>query len=175
LRKRGRGILRRTRIKPRFHHKQAVVIVHMGPLSALGLAGNIVQFINFRSKLVCKGRQIYKSSDRALDPHVDLEAITNDLVQLSAQIEPSKFRNQESDHQLKEEAVLLKLTTACDDVALTLLTMLNFLKVTERHRRWKSVRQALKTQWNTENIEKPSRRFSGFREELILHVIVSLE
>jgi Cys-tRNA synthase (O-phospho-L-seryl-tRNA:Cys-tRNA synthase) len=85
------------------------------------------------------------------------------------------YRNQESDHQVKEEAVLLKLTTACDDVALTLLTMLNFLKVTERHRRWKSVRQALKTQWNTENIEKPSRRFSGFREELILHVIVSLE
>jgi hypothetical protein len=118
----------------------------MDPLSTLGLVGNIVQFINFRSKLVCRGRQIYKSSDRALDPHVDPEAITNDLVQLSAQIEPSKFQNQESDHQVKEEAVLLKLTTACDDVALTLLTMLNFLKVTGRHRRWKSVRQALKTQ-----------------------------
>jgi hypothetical protein len=127
-------------------HKQADVIVHMDPLSALGLAGNIVQFIDFGSKLVCKGRQIYKSSDGALEQHVDLEATTNDLVLLSAQIEPSKYRNQESDHQLKEEAVLLKLTTACNDVALTLLTTLNSIKVTGRHRRWKSVRQALKTQ-----------------------------
>jgi hypothetical protein len=155
-------------------HKQADVIVYMDPLSALGLAGNIVQFIDFGSKLVCKGRQIYKSSDGALDRHVDLEAITNDLVLLSAQIEPSKYRNQESDHQSKEEAVLLKLTTACNDVALTLLTALNSIKVTGRHRRWKSVRQALKSQWNTENIEELSRRLSGFREELILHVTVSL-
>jgi hypothetical protein len=50
------------------------------------------------------------------------------------------YRNQESDHQVKEEAVLLKLTTACNDVALTLLTTLNSIKVTGRHRRWKSVR-----------------------------------
>jgi hypothetical protein len=46
--------------------------------------------------------------------------------------------------------VLLKLTTACNDVALTLLTTLNSIKVTGRHRRWKRVRRALKTQWNTE-------------------------
>ena len=135
----------------------------MDPLSALGLAGNIVQFIDFGSKLVCKGRQIYKSSVGALDQHVDLEAITNDLVLLIAQIEPSKYRNQESDAPLEEDAVFLKLTAVCNDVALT-----------GRHRRWKSVRQALKTQWKTEKIEELSRRLSGFREELILHVTVSL-
>jgi len=146
----------------------------MDPLSALGLAGNIVQFIDFGSKLVCKGRQIYKSSEGALDQHVDLEAITGDLVLLSAKIEPSKYGNQESNQQSKEEAVLLKLTTACNDVALTLLTTLNSIKVTGRHRRWKSVRQALKTQLNTEKIEELSRRLSRLREELILHVTVSL-
>jgi len=126
----------------------------MDPLSALGLAGNIVQFIDFGSKLVCKGRQIYKSSVGALDQHVDLEAITNDLVLLIAQIEPSKYRNQESDAPLEEDAVFLKLTAVCNDVALTPLATMNSLKVTGRHRRCKSVRHALKTQWTTEQIEE---------------------
>jgi hypothetical protein len=38
----------------------------LDPVSALGIAGNILQFINFASKVLSKGTQYYKSTDGAL-------------------------------------------------------------------------------------------------------------
>jgi hypothetical protein len=55
----------------------------MDPLTALGLASNIVQLISFSSDLVAKGREIYQSTDGTLVENLELETITKSLRELS--------------------------------------------------------------------------------------------
>lgn len=54
----------------------------MDPLSALSLAGNVVQFVHFGRKLLSDSRQLYSSSAGALETRVQHELVTSDLQAL---------------------------------------------------------------------------------------------
>lgn len=56
----------------RFHTKRAP---DMDPLSSLGVAGNVIQFIDFGIKLVSRFKQIYRSADGALQENNDLSDV----------------------------------------------------------------------------------------------------
>lgn len=57
----------------------------LDPFTALSLAGNIVQFVDFSSKLVNEASEIYRSgSTKAND---ELETVTNDLIDLTSCIQ----------------------------------------------------------------------------------------
>jgi hypothetical protein len=51
----------------------------LDPLTALSLAGNIVQFVDFSTKLLAKGHELYKSADGTSVGYSELEAIAKDL------------------------------------------------------------------------------------------------
>ena len=52
----------------------------MDPISALGIAGNIVQFIDLGLNVASKGKHIYRSGDGTLSEYRDLELLTSDLL-----------------------------------------------------------------------------------------------
>jgi hypothetical protein len=54
----------------------------MDALSALSLAGNIIQFIDFGSRLLSNARELYKSSVGSLATHDEIVLITTDLKTL---------------------------------------------------------------------------------------------
>ena len=45
----------------------------MDPLSALGLASNIIQITEFTGKLISQSKEIYRSADGTLSEHAILE------------------------------------------------------------------------------------------------------
>lgn len=47
----------------------------MDPLSSLGVAGNVIQFVDFGIKLVARFNQIYRSADGALQKNNDLSEV----------------------------------------------------------------------------------------------------
>jgi hypothetical protein len=51
----------------------------MDPLTALSLAGTVVQFVDFGCKLLSEGRQLYKSTSGKLQSNEEIEIITLDL------------------------------------------------------------------------------------------------
>ena len=59
----------------------------MEALVALGLAANVVQFVDFGCRLVSKSREIRRSG--SLSQHVNLDLIANDLENLSGKLEAS--------------------------------------------------------------------------------------
>jgi len=59
----------------------------MDPLSALGVAASVAQFVQFASSLVSKSREIYVHG-ASLD-HVECESATKRLVELTANIRTS--------------------------------------------------------------------------------------
>jgi hypothetical protein len=58
----------------------------MEPLVAISLVGNIVQFVDFSSKLVSKTVEGYRLADGAFVDNANLETATNDLVALNESI-----------------------------------------------------------------------------------------
>jgi hypothetical protein len=137
----------------------------METLAAIGLVGNIVQFIDFGSKLVAKSVQLYQSSDGALAENVDTETATNHLVLLNNKLRDA---NRTSDVELEN------LCKSCSTVADELIRALGELKVQGGQKRWKSMRKAIRTVWSKDKIQGIEKRLANFREVLSLHIIVDL-
>ena len=52
----------------------------MDPFSALGLASNVVQFMEFGTKLISASLELYNSKDGTSSPNSELGIITKDLT-----------------------------------------------------------------------------------------------
>lgn len=145
----------------------------MDPLTALGVAGNVIQFLDFGSKLVSKTVEIYKSPQGSSVEYKDLAAVSEDLEGLCTKLKPPEPLGSTTFAPSRAEAALKDICERCTRVAEELIATLNQLKVkaTERHRTWKSLRSAFKSVWNKDDIETLEKRLSGLREELNLRVL----
>ena len=148
----------------------------LDPLTALSVAGNIVQFVDFSIKLVAKGTELYNSADGASIGNAELEVIANDLQELNSRLQPSPpAPDTVKTNWTAEDTALHKLTEQCSTVAGELLQALNRLKVEgTSNRRWKSVRQALKALMKKDEVDAIVQRLQRFRDELNLHILVSM-
>ena len=52
----------------------------MDPLTALSIAGSVVQFVDFAITVVSKGNRIYRSGGGLSEKHHDLEIVCKDLL-----------------------------------------------------------------------------------------------
>lgn len=143
-------------------------------LTAVGLAGNIIQFIDFSIKLVSKSREIYKSADGALIENKHLEETTTDLNQIQNTLRESLEAKLASNQFTQDEKALADLNEKCLEVAATLLEKLEDLKASSPRKRWKSLRQALKSVWSKEAVDSLSWTLKGLREEINTRILVHL-
>lgn len=143
----------------------------MDPLTALGLASNIIQLISFTSDLVSKGREIYKSADGALIEHMELETIAKSLQDLSADL-PAQAKRGKS--LTRTEKQLRGICEGCNEVSGELIEAIQRLKATGNHKRWNSFRQALNSVWKENQIDALSKRLEKYRNQLDTTLLVSL-
>jgi len=141
----------------------------LDPLTALSIAGNIVQFIDFSIKLVAKGNEVYNSEDGTSIGNAELEVIAKDLQEINCRLQGAP------DTGTAEDEALHKLAEQCEAVARELLQALEKLTVQgTANRRWNSVRQALKGLMRRDEVDAIVLRLQRFREELNLHILVSM-
>jgi hypothetical protein len=151
----------------------------LDPFSAISLAGNIIKFVDFTTKLVDKGQEIYHSGDGALIENLELETIIRNLTGLLSQLS-KPFRDapttpsSSNDAEESKDLALKTLSESCVSVAKDLIDTLEGIKINGSHRKWRSVRQALKTSRSNEKIESLVRRISRYRDELSFHLILVL-
>lgn len=131
-----------------------------------GLAGNVVQFIDFSGKLIAKSTELYRSSEGALAENIDAERAANDLLLLNNRI-------QDASSTVSDDA-LKRLCESCKSTADELLAALNKVKVNGKQDGWKSVRKALRSVWSKEKIRELEGRLTRLRAELDLHTMVNL-
>jgi predicted RNase H-like nuclease (RuvC/YqgF family) len=146
----------------------------MDPLSALGIAASVVQFVQFSGSLVSKSKQIYKHG--ALLDHVECETATRRLTELSTDVE-SSLKDLEELGSLSHDAKTLKLICSnCAKLSEELISRLEKIQVNEKSksRKWKSFRQALKSISTKDAVDSLARRIADCRDELNSHLIVSL-
>jgi hypothetical protein len=133
----------------------------MAELAALGLAGNIVQFVDFGIKLFRHGKELYKSAEGGKAEHLELEAVTTDLKRLAQQLQ------QTVGPATQDDIALGKLAAGCEKLACELLEVLEKLKVKkEQNRKWESFQQALSLVLKEKDIRALEKRLEKYREQL---------
>ena len=132
----------------------------MDPLSALGLAGNIVQFLDFTWNLITETKRIVTSADGVSYENRLLETIMDDMQELTKSIAPSP----NSSPQLK------KLAAECAAISSDILSALASLKAKGQHTHWDSFLLALKQSWRKGKVEKLASRLGRAHSQLSSHM-----
>jgi hypothetical protein len=143
----------------------------MEPLSALALAGNIVQFIDFGCRLVSESHEIYKRGVAA--EYVDFQVISENLSELSDSFKNISPEN-ETFHPMahRREDGLRRMASMCKEVADELFQTLQNLKAKNTpHHKWTSFRQALMVLWKRDKIDALKKRLDDLRGQLNIHIV----
>src|SRR5438876_7776532 len=122
----------------------------MDPLAAAGLAGNIITFVDFLTKVLSRARQLYESASGATAENDELESLTKNLKGLADRTRrrPPEIPQKGHFHlSITSERVLDNLSQQCIQVADELLETLGSVKVKGDGRTRKSTIQAVKTVW----------------------------
>ena len=132
----------------------------MDPFTALGLASNVIQFVDFVWNLITETRRIVKSGDGLKGDHRVLEAIVADMQQYVDAISPSA----NSSPQLR------KLSKECSSIAAELLSALATLKLKGQKTHWESFLTALKQIWKQSKIDKLSNQLFKAQAQVASHM-----
>lgn len=151
-------------------------------LAALGLASNIVQFVDFGCRLFSQSKELYRSSNGLKNEAVELKNITRSLGRLSNdlmvghsfKIQPSTYdpdaelednlpiEPTNASEKRRDEVDLMLIAKDCKQIADELSDALNQLKVKGTGKKWRCFRVTLKRIWKPEKIDEMARRMKRF-------------
>ena len=151
----------------------------LDPLTALAVAGNIVQFVDLGYKILSNSFEIYKSG--TTEGNRQLETVTDDLIALSQRMTDAAstqltITTVSTNDISAEDANSIKLVVGQTSVvSKELLDTLKKIHVTGKHNKVRSLRQALRNVLSEDKINEIGRRLENLRSELNLRVLVSLK
>ena len=152
-------------------HLLGIVFSAMDPLSAVSLASAAVQFLDVGIKLVAKSHEIYKSAEGTEVRNIELESIAQNLVSLNQRVR-NRSRKVCAYAVSEDEKALEAMLEQCNKVGEELIDALQKAKGQGAHRRWKSIRQALKSVLGGEKIQELYDRLKQYREQIVVVLLV---
>lgn len=137
-------------------------------LAAIGLAGNIIQFISFSFVLISKTKELHQSASGALHESVELSVVAQDIQTFSRNLNlkasPSK---QLSEIALRCEAIAGELLGAIAK----LQHKSNLNGSGKAPTTWRSFRKALKCVWDKPHIDDLKVRLERLRDQVMIHLV----
>ncbi|KAL8700965.1 MAG: hypothetical protein Q9201_005157 [Fulgogasparrea decipioides] len=145
----------------------------MESLAALGLASNILQFLDFSGKLISGTVEFYHAVDGATSSNRVLEHLSKDLDHLCTGLVPAVAYGSGLG-ETESEAPLLPLAQSCRTLGREFLAVLEDLKVKSHRKRFDSARQALRSAWKARDIQKFDNQLGSYRSQIAFHLLVLL-
>jgi len=132
-------------------------------LAAVGLVGNIVQFVDFGTKLLSTGRALFHSPEGALQENVDLEKITASIRSVTQDIANSTISIHEPE--------LRKLAGTCVTLAEELLALLSRLKIdSTKNRQLEVIRKSFKSLRFRRTVNEINERLWKVRDQVCMQL-----
>ena len=136
----------------------------MDPISAVGLAGDAIAFIDFGLKFCSEWKEVYQSDDGISKKNIALEhtsAYLSDICQrLSGPLSSGQKPGASADHDCR---AIWELSKHCRSTAQELEGMVRTLRVAKGNKTWQSFRTILRTEWLGNDIKELGRRMSMYR------------
>jgi len=141
----------------------------MAEIAAIGLAGNIVQFVDFAVKLFREGREVYRSAEGASNEVIELGSVTQSLRLLAQKL------HQRDSGTVNDKGGLQNVAQGCEKLATDLVDRLEELKVKHtENRAWGSFKLALAFVTSKTKIGEYERRLDRFRKALDQEILVDI-
>jgi hypothetical protein len=144
----------------------------MDPMTAIGLAGSIVQFVSFSHEFVSLGKEIYNSSTGAREQSIELDTMIQDLSAIHKSLLQSW--STDPDCRSKQEKNIASLVTQCEPIYQKLQGVLAGLQVQGDHRKWKSFCKALKSVWKEDQINSMEKRLHRLQRQIDSHLVADI-
>lgn len=109
----------------------------MDPLTAVSVASNIIQFVEFGSRLVSKAHRLYKSADGVLTEHIHLEVVITDLGTLLKGLQrklPEHRHPYNNQTVIEDDKALDDLCSRAVEIAEELMRRLEKLMISPKRR-----------------------------------------
>jgi hypothetical protein len=152
----------------------------MEAVAALGIAGNVVQFIDFATKLCATSGEIYRHTNGASATNAQAEMLLKSFVEtidrVTSDLESyfSSLEAASGQAQLQENVGVTDIIKDCQMIARDLSQRFNKLKTNEKPDRWKSFMAGVKCIWRKDELEELSNRLKKNREELQWRITLSV-
>jgi len=146
----------------------------MEALAALSVASNVIQIVEFGTKLAAQSLELYR--DGKLGQHEGLENVVNNLNQATNSLSNQLKQSVPTANLTKDESELLTIAGKCQDVSAELLAQLDDLKLEDGplHKKRRIVKKVIKSATKKTTIERLSTELEGYREVLDTQVLVRL-
>jgi len=144
----------------------------MDPLSALSLASNIIQIVDFSSRIVSRGYELYNSADGRTEEHAMLDNAAENLSRLYEDLNSCLKSNSRKLTQADQQ--LLELSARSKVVVDELRQALDKAKVMADDRKWQSVYQALRTIRTDKQISTLAGQLGEIRKQVDTAILISL-
>ncbi|KAI8632893.1 hypothetical protein F5Y19DRAFT_333100 [Xylariaceae sp. FL1651] len=147
----------------------------MEPLSALSLAGNIVQFVEFACKLIGSTREIYHSASGTTKDSQHLQGIYERLVSYEAQLDRQpQVRSQENATTpvSTHTDALGRLLDSCKQECSLLLSITSKMRASEnsKGRLRDSFRKAMLEIWHKDEVTDLQNRLRDYQTDIIIRL-----
>jgi len=143
----------------------------LDPLTALGLAGNVVQFVEFLVQLLDKAHEVHKSAQGTSQENLDIETVAETIRALQTKL---GIRDSSTRDEYQADDSLVRLCSSCDETAKELLDVLDKFKLQGKRSPWKSMRHTIKTVRGQTAVLSICERLKRFQEILELTILVDL-
>lgn len=150
----------------------------LNPLTALGLAGNLIQVIQFSYDIVSEGNKIYNDASGIVTQNKATEEVASDLAKLTEALKAKQdeWRVAHGRTALEPDEILLRnLCDKCVEVAFELQIQLDKLKAKEGSgKRLRSYKAALVSVWRKDQVEEIAQRLERYQREVDTRVIIGI-
>jgi len=138
----------------------------MDPFAAMGVAGNIVAFVDFGSKLLNMARNIHGSVSGTTPQNEQLSFLVERMQALSVELQPDKDPSKMTagEHRLSELAAM------CRQLSDDLLKLVSRIRSTKQGSKLHALRAALRNTFMHDEKEELERRLNHCREQLHLQL-----
>lgn len=137
----------------------------MDPLTAIGLASNVLAFVDFASKLIAGSYEVYSSSTGSVKETADLTQVVEDVRAMTR-----RLGDQTMPARTDDEAAVLDLVRKCGALSDELIETLTKLQAKGQKSKWKSLRVTWRTMREKGNLEAMQGRLNLYQTQILQRI-----
>lgn len=146
----------------------------LDPLTALSIAGTVVQFVDFAIGLFERSEELHRSARGTLSVNEELEKTIGQILNLVEKFSQPLGPDGALGCSTNNEYTLAGLRDACKVIAEEMISRLEKLKVKGKARAWKSLRSAIMHAWNKDVMGVLIKKLEGIKALIESYVLVSV-
>ena len=146
----------------------------MEALATVAVVSSIIQLVDFSSKLLSDGIEMYESADGVLGHDALVEQVTMDLVALDEGLKRSIQTPGQTLCLSEDEAALQVLAEKSREISMELLTRLGGLKLSDKRSAWETVRKTIKGMRGKAKTDAMVQNIDYIKKQLDSRLIVSI-